>query len=147
MTAAFCEFVLDFAGFASNKKVEFLNHVTNRATEAYKNLFGYLSPSDIAWALMIYIDKEDDWKKPTTARTNKRRRTDVVPDKLWTKVPQSRMGSVGLSKEACAFYSVFKTALKEIPIEDWEEVWTGFWSDYLKDKLVQSKKCLSQDNS
>lgn len=152
MTGSFCLFVLDFAGFASNTKQEFNKQVANPASRAYRNLFDFVTPSDIAWALMIYLDKEEEWKKlkgnqkgnqgssmrQTAARPSKRRR--VTPtEKLWTGSAKGARGTVGFSEEARTFYSKFKAALKEIPTNEWQEVWSNFWAGYPKDTLVSRR--------
>ena len=153
MNVSFCEFVFDFAGFASSKKFDFHKQVTNPSSKAYKNLFAYLTPSDVAWALMIYVDKEDEWKNgknrqsPTTRAKRKRDATPDKPDKLWTVNAKPMQGSIGFSDEGRAFYSVFKAALKEIPVQEWEVVWTEFWTAYPRETVRKNGRKLNQKNT
>jgi len=140
----FCQFVLDYAGFASMTKREFYRQITIPSSRGYNNVFDFLPASDIAWALMVYVDKEDEWKKPQGAatRTNKRKRDNAV----WSNGVKGTKGAMGIPDEGRAFYAVFKGALKEIPVEEWDGVWTEFWSDFPKDSLFRASRARAQRN-
>ena len=77
MNAAFCKFVYKYAGFASMTKREFKKKMSDPTSSAVKNLFEFLSPSDIAWAVLVYVSHEDLWKWEFQ-EYNKKKQVNIV---------------------------------------------------------------------
>ena len=127
------------------KREFYSRQITILSSKGYDSVFDILPTSDIALVLMVYVDKEDEWKKPQgagTRNTKKRKRDNAV----WSGGVKGTTGSLGIPDEGRAFYAVFKDALKEIPVEEWEPVWTEFWSDFPKDNLFRTSRARVQRN-
>ena len=57
---------------------------------------------------------------------------------LWTRKNMNRLNGDGWHPDGKLFHEKIKAALKEIPAEEWKDVWDEFWAEYKgKDKEVR----------
>jgi hypothetical protein len=159
MNAAFCKFVYKYAGFASMTKREFKKKMSDPTSSAVRNLFEFLSPSDIAWAVLVYVSHEDLWKWEFQ-EYHKKKQVDIVhkdgdgqpieypksPGK-WRARGSIRQGSVGYTNEGRKLYQQLKKALKSVPAGDWVDVWSGFWATFAEKPTFVRKTTRGQANN
>ena len=140
MNVEFCKFVYDYAAFVRFTAREFREKMSDASSEAVKNLFVVLTPSDIAWAMLVYVSNENRWKWEIQ-EYYKKKNTDIVhkdgsgnkieyekTSGLWKARGTIKQGSVGYTDDGRVFYSTLKNALKKVPALEWDDIWGQYWS-------------------
>ena len=103
ITEDFCEFALDYAALVSHPK----GHVRGilEAENCNKSVFEVLQASDIAWAVVLYVNNQDYWawahddeerKKRNKERAESRRQREEI---IATRATGSRRGAARLPDE------------------------------------------------
>lgn len=147
MNKDFCKFIFDYAGTASNTKREFIEKIFDKKDGRFVNVFTILTPSDIAWAVTVYVSNREVWVHSVDLNINNRRRSRAPaaatsindPPKLWVK-KRGGYGACGFSDEGRTFYTYLKDAFRKIAHNEWEAVWDEFWMPYPKNSLLSPRK-------
>ena len=166
ITTDFVDFAWKYARAISQTKKEILDKIKDDPS----NFFKYVTPSDLAWTLMVYFNNKRKWKADIllakkkaeeetakrAATSNKKRKTASkkqasadddevdVPDVVrqrWSGTKKITGGGDGYSAEGKKFYKKMCWVFgKKIELDEWKDVWAEYWKEEESNYIVSRKK-------